>query len=179
MIRGTLPLPTVCIVTWIPTEALVSQNLFAYSYYSGSERKTKMSLVHVDPASHLMTAVGDPVVALWQFQFWHASVRRVVRISLNVSSTVSAEVLSTGYNSLVGAVSLPAGPATPSTFTYIQPAGAKSIAKVGPEDVDVSEYIFSVSSVRKVCGVSSEGRISACKDVSWAEAVNALPNHSG
>ncbi|CAE7192886.1 unnamed protein product [Symbiodinium sp. CCMP2592] len=100
--------------------ALVSQNLFAYSYYSGSERKTKMSLVHVDPASHLMTAVGDPVV------------------------------LSTGYNSLVGAVSLPAGPATPSTFTYIQPAGAKSIAKV--------------------CGVSSEGRISACKDVSWAEA---------
>eukprot|EP00439_Symbiodinium_sp_Y106_P045973 s7683_g5.t2 len=100
--------------------ALVSQNLLAYSYYSGSERTTKMSLVHVDPASHLMTAVGDPVV------------------------------LSTGYNSLVGAVSLPAGPATPSTFTYIQPAGAKSIAKV--------------------CGVSSEGRISACKDVSWAEA---------
>ncbi|CAE7504877.1 psiQ, partial [Symbiodinium pilosum] len=100
--------------------ALVSQNLFAYSYYSGAERKTKLSLVHVDPGSHQMAAVGDPVV------------------------------LSTGYNSIVGAVSLPAGSETPSTFTYfLQPTGAKSAAKV--------------------CGVSSEGRISGCKDVTWAE----------
>ncbi|CAE7244099.1 unnamed protein product [Symbiodinium natans] len=99
--------------------ALVSQNLFAYSYYSGAERKTKMSLVRVDPLSHQMKAVGDPTV------------------------------LSTGYSSFVGAVSLPSGSETPSTFTYIQPAGDKSVAKV--------------------CGVSSEGRISACKDVSWAE----------
>mmetsp|Transcript_42165 Transcript_42165/g.78415 ORF Transcript_42165/g.78415 Transcript_42165/m.78415 type:complete len:567 (+) Transcript_42165:68-1768(+) len=100
--------------------ALVSQNLFAYSYYSGAERKTKMSLVHVDPSSHQMTAVGDPVV-------------------LNV-----------GYNSLVGAVSLPAGAESPSTLTYLQPAGENSVVKV--------------------CGVSSVGRISGCKDVSWAEA---------
>ena len=60
-------------------------------------------------------------------------------VSLNVSLTVSVEVLSTGYNSLVGAVSLPTGSATPSTFTYIQPAGAQSIAKVGSEDVDASD----------------------------------------
>jgi len=100
--------------------ALVSQNLFAYSYYSGAEKKTKMSLVRLHPSTHQMTAVGEPTV------------------------------LETGYNSFVGSVSLPSGPQTPSTFTYLQPAGKNSIAKV--------------------CGVSADGHVSACKEVAWAEA---------
>ena len=41
----------------------MSQNLFAYSYYSGAEKKTKMSLVRLHPSTHQMTAVGEPTVA--------------------------------------------------------------------------------------------------------------------
>eukprot|EP00913_Durusdinium_trenchii_P003160 g2921.t1 len=100
--------------------ALVSQNLFAYSYYSRAEKQTKMSLVRLHPTTHQMTPVGEPTV------------------------------LDTGYNSFVGAISLPSGPETPSTFTYMQPAGKSSVAKV--------------------CGVSAEGQVSGCKEVPWAEA---------
>ena len=44
-------------------EALVSQNLFAYSYYSGAEKKTKMSLIQLDPSSHRMSPLGEPTDA--------------------------------------------------------------------------------------------------------------------
>lgn len=101
-------------------EALVSQNLFAYSYYSGAEKKTKLSMVRLEASTHKMTAIGEPTV------------------------------LSTGYNSFVGALSLPSGPQTPSTFTYMQPVGKSSMAMV--------------------CGVRADGSISGCKEVAWAEA---------
>jgi len=100
--------------------ALVSQNLFAYSYYSGAEKKTKMSLIQLDPSSHRMSPLGEPTV------------------------------LAVGYNSFVGAVSLPSGSQVPSTFTYLQPVGKSSAAKV--------------------CGVSAAQRVSGCKDLHWAEA---------
>ena len=81
-----------------------------------------MSLVRVDPLSHQMKAVGDPTAALLHER--HA--RRDPHPSCRFTP---AKVLSTGYSSFVGAVSLPSGSETPSTFTYIQPAGDKSVAK--------------------------------------------------
>eukprot|EP00930_Biecheleria_cincta_P029082 TRINITY_DN2023_c0_g2_i1.p1 TRINITY_DN2023_c0_g2~~TRINITY_DN2023_c0_g2_i1.p1 ORF type:complete len:575 (+),score=120.12 TRINITY_DN2023_c0_g2_i1:55-1779(+) len=100
--------------------ALVSNNLFSYAYYSRSEKETKMALIHYNPATRRMEQVGKP-------------------------STVS-----TGYNSFVNAISLPAGPNAPSTFTYVQPSGSHSLAQV--------------------CGVTTEGHLAGCKDVKWIEA---------
>lgn len=100
--------------------ALVSNNLFSYAYYSRSEKETKMALIHFNPATRRMEQVGKP-------------------------STVS-----TGYNSFVNAISLPAGPNAPSTFTYVQPSGSHSLAQV--------------------CGVTTDGRLAGCKDVKWIEA---------
>ena len=82
-----------------------------------------MSLVRVDPVSHQMAAVGDPVVTLLNFTARGAAHSRLSRMFRVL------KVLSSGYNSFVGAVSLPSGSETPSTFTYMQPTGAKSTAK--------------------------------------------------
>lgn len=100
--------------------ALVSNNLFSYAYYSRSEMETKMVLIRYNPANRRMEQVGSP-------------------------STVS-----NGYNSFVNAISLPAGPNAPSTFTYVQPSGSHSLAQV--------------------CGVNTDGHLAGCKDVKWIDA---------
>lgn len=41
--------------------SLISENLIAYSYQSGSEQKTKMQIIRVDPRTHSMEAVDRPV----------------------------------------------------------------------------------------------------------------------
>eukprot|EP00440_Ansanella_granifera_P033989 gb/GFBE01036870.1/.p1 GENE.gb/GFBE01036870.1/~~gb/GFBE01036870.1/.p1 ORF type:complete len:573 (+),score=146.67 gb/GFBE01036870.1/:1-1719(+) len=102
--------------------ALVSHNLFSYSYYSAGEKLTKMALVKVEKSQggRKMTRVSDPTI------------------------------IAKGFNALVGAISLPAGVQTPSTFTYIQPANENSQAAV--------------------CGVTEEGEVSGCKDLLWADS---------
>jgi len=86
--------------------ALVSQNLIALSYYSGSEKKTKTTLVRWDPSAQKISEVGN------------------------------AAVIGTGVVSYVSAISLPGGPQVPSTFTYFQPAGAHGVAEVCGVDLD-------------------------------------------
>jgi len=41
--------------------SLISENLIAYSYQSGSEQKTKMQIVRVDPSTHSMEAISRPI----------------------------------------------------------------------------------------------------------------------
>ena len=66
---------------------------------------------------------------------------------VNHCSSLPWKVLETGYNSFVGSVSLPSGPQTPSTFTYLQPAGKNSIAKaeISWENLGNGDGIFRIT----------------------------------
>mmetsp|Transcript_55681 Transcript_55681/g.120299 ORF Transcript_55681/g.120299 Transcript_55681/m.120299 type:complete len:560 (-) Transcript_55681:84-1763(-) len=75
--------------------ALISQNVFAYSYESSTEKQLKIATIHVDPNTHRMTPVGEPAV------------------------------ISQGSAEVIQAISVPSGPLGPRSFTYFQKHGAK------------------------------------------------------
>jgi hypothetical protein len=85
---------------WFRDVAQLTQNLFAYSYYSGKENETKMTIVRVDPLSHQMTVAGGPVV------------------------------LAKGSSSYVQSIPLASGNAPPKSFTYFQHPGGNGMAEV-------------------------------------------------
>jgi len=68
----------------------VSQHMFAYSYQSVSEKKTKVAIIRVDPVSHRMSVTGGPLT------------------------------IANGYTKYVQSVSSPFAPASPHTLTYVQ-----------------------------------------------------------
>merc|ERR1719198_2714920 len=70
--------------------ALVSENLFAYSYQSNSERKTKMAVIRVDPDTHRMQVTDKP------------------------------KDIATGDTPFVKSISTPFQPLAPHTLTYTQ-----------------------------------------------------------
>jgi len=79
--------------------ALVSENLFSYSYQCESERKIKMAIVRVDPDSHRMEVTGGPTT------------------------------ISDGDATFLHSISLPYLSLAPHTFTYFQQPRANSVAK--------------------------------------------------
>merc|ERR1719382_138824 len=85
---------------WFRDVAQLTQNLFAYSYYSGKENETKTTIVRVDPLSHQMTVTGGPVV------------------------------LAKGSTSYVQSIPLASGNAPPKSFTYFQHPGGNGMAEV-------------------------------------------------
>ncbi|CAK0854078.1 unnamed protein product [Prorocentrum cordatum] len=85
---------------WFRDVAQLTQNLFAYSYYSGKENETKMTIVRVDPLSHRMTVAGGPVV------------------------------LAKGSTAYVQSIPLASGNAPPKSFTYFQHPGGNGMAEV-------------------------------------------------
>lgn len=85
---------------WARSLALVSQNLIAYSYESGTEKATKLAILRVDPKTHRLHVTDGP------------------------------RLLSKGGTSFVHGVSLPSGSASPKTFTYFQKPGGTSTAQV-------------------------------------------------
>jgi len=83
---------------WARDISLVSENVLAYSYQSGMEKKTKVALIHVDPNTHTLKTAGEP--------------------------TVIAE----GDTKYVQGISLPAAASEPHTFTYYQHPKSKGEA---------------------------------------------------
>jgi len=79
--------------------ALVSENLFSYSYQSLSERKSRMAIVRVDPDSHRMEVVGGP------------------------------RDIGDGDTAFLHSISLPYLSLAPHTFTYFQHPRESSVAK--------------------------------------------------
>jgi len=79
--------------------ALVSENLFSYSYQSNSERKTKVAIVRVDPDTHRMTVTDTP------------------------------KEVSSGDTAFVKSISLPFQSLAPHTLTYLQPPGKNGVAE--------------------------------------------------
>lgn len=85
---------------WARDLALVSESLFAYSYQSGGEEKTKQTIIRVDPVSHHMTVVSGP------------------------------EVIGSGPTPFVQSISMPYGAGAPHTFTYFRTPALSSVAEV-------------------------------------------------
>lgn len=80
--------------------ALVSDNMFAYSYQSVSEKETKMAVVYVDPVSHKMTVTAKP------------------------------NKISKGKSPFVRQLSYPYGSKSPHSLTYLQAEGEESSAVI-------------------------------------------------
>lgn len=85
---------------WSRDVALISQNLFAYTYQSGSEEKTKLAIVRVDPETHGMEVIGPP------------------------------RVIGNGATPYVKSISTPYIASTPETFTMFQRPNEVGTAKV-------------------------------------------------
>jgi len=80
---------------WGRGVAVVSQNMFAYSYYCGIAKETKMTIIKVDPATHSMAITDGPYR------------------------------LSQGESSYVGAINVPFAPESPHTYTFFDKPGEK------------------------------------------------------
>lgn len=80
--------------------SLVNQGMVAYSYWSDSEKLTKMSILKVDPVTH------------------------------NLAEASPAVTLEPGSTPFIHSVSLPYGSESPHTLTYLQAAGGHSTASV-------------------------------------------------
>lgn len=78
---------------WERAVAVVSANMFTYSYYCGVTQELKMTVVRIDPATHQMTITDGP--------------RRV----------------SAGKTEYVGAINVPATPYSPHSYTYFAAPG--------------------------------------------------------
>mmetsp|Transcript_143430 Transcript_143430/g.357385 ORF Transcript_143430/g.357385 Transcript_143430/m.357385 type:complete len:247 (-) Transcript_143430:51-791(-) len=87
--------------------------------YEAGGQAMKMAIVRVDPQTHQMSILDGP--------------RR----------------FATGSTAYLHSVSLPGGPAAPSTFTILQ----------RPEE----------SATAEVCRVSPEGRVAHCRSVAWSD----------
>eukprot|EP00927_Polykrikos_kofoidii_P049934 TRINITY_DN43906_c0_g1_i1.p1 TRINITY_DN43906_c0_g1~~TRINITY_DN43906_c0_g1_i1.p1 ORF type:complete len:694 (-),score=82.97 TRINITY_DN43906_c0_g1_i1:76-1887(-) len=85
---------------WNRDLALVSENLVAYSYQSGTEKRTKVAMIRVDPMSNRLFLASGP------------------------------DTLHKGDAEFVQAVSLAAGQAEPRTLTFFQRPGHTSKAAV-------------------------------------------------
>lgn len=116
--------------------ALVSANLFAYSYYSGVEQETKMTVVKIDPETHQMVITDGP------------------------------RVLSKGPNRYVQSISVPFGGQAPHTFTYYGQPGKKGstaqICRVSQQGriADCEEKSWAGYDIRTVSGaVLWDGRL--------------------
>jgi len=79
--------------------SLVSENLFSYSYFSNSDRKTYLAIVKVDPDTHRMKVTDKP------------------------------KELTTGDTPFVKSVSLPFQSLAPHTLTYLQHPSKNSVAE--------------------------------------------------
>jgi len=79
--------------------AVVSQNVFAYSYQYANLKQTKVTTVHVDPQTHYMSVIGAP------------------------------KVIAKGATPFVKAISAVAGSSTPHIMTYFQHPGEGSSSK--------------------------------------------------
>lgn len=85
---------------WARDLSLVSANLFAYSYQSGGEEKTKQAIIRVDPNTHHMTVVSGP------------------------------KVINSGSTPYVQSISTPYGAGAAHTFTFFESATKSSLAEV-------------------------------------------------
>jgi len=81
--------------------ALVSKDLLAYSYYSSSQKQTKVALISVDPQARRLSAKGN-----------------------------RTKVISVGQTRFVHSISLPSGPSVPSTLTMVQGSRKNSTAEI-------------------------------------------------
>lgn len=79
--------------------SLVSENLFAYSYQSNSDKKTKMAIVRVDPDTHRMKVTDTP------------------------------KELTSGETTFVKSISTPFQSLAPHTLTYLQHPEKNSVAE--------------------------------------------------
>jgi len=115
--------------------SLVSENLFAYSYQSKSEMKTKMAIVRVDPDTHRMTVTDTP------------------------------KDLTSGETGFVKSISTPFQSLAPHTFTYLQHPRKNSVAetcRISPKGKisDCQELPWSNSKVSSVSGTRlGDGRL--------------------
>lgn len=80
--------------------ALVSKNVFSYTYQCATQETTKTVLIRVDPMTNHMSLLREP------------------------------QVISAGTVSFINAISVPYGPAAPRTFSYFQSPGRGSEASV-------------------------------------------------
>jgi len=78
---------------WERGVAVVSQNMFAYSYYSGISQEIKMTILRIDPNTHEMTITDGP------------------------------RLLSHGKNQYIGAINVPFAPESPQTYTFFDRPG--------------------------------------------------------
>lgn len=78
---------------WDRGVAVVSANMFAYSYYCGITEEIKMTVIKVDPATHQMAITDGP------------------------------RQLSKGRSTYVGAINVPFAPDIPHTYTYFERPG--------------------------------------------------------
>jgi len=120
---------------WARDVALVSQDLFAYSYQAGPERQTKLALVRVDPETHQMAVTSGPTV------------------------------IGHGDATSVRGISLPSGPASPRTFTYFQRPSENAMAEVcnvSPDGriTDCRDVMWADTETRAASGVRlPDGRL--------------------
>lgn len=47
---------------WSRDVAVISAQLFSYAYYSSTERKTKLAVIHMDPETHHFTLTNTPTI---------------------------------------------------------------------------------------------------------------------
>jgi len=80
---------------WDRGVAVVSQNMFSYSYYCGIAKEVKMTMIKIDPNTHQMSITDGP--------------RR----------------LSKGRSDYVGAINVPFAPQSPHTYTFFAKPGDK------------------------------------------------------
>jgi len=115
--------------------SLISENLFAYSYQSNSQRKTKMAIVRVDPDTHRMKVTDTP------------------------------REVSTGDTTFVKSISTPFQSLAPHSFTYLQRPRANSVAetcRISPTGKisDCQELPWSNSKVNSASGARlGDGRL--------------------
>jgi len=115
--------------------SLVSENLFAYSYQSNSQRKTKMVIVRVDPDTHRMTVTDKP------------------------------KDLTSGDTPFVKSISTPFQSLAPHTFTYVQHPRKNSVAetcRISPRGLisDCQELPWANTAVSSVTGARlGDGRL--------------------
>jgi len=115
--------------------SLVSENLFAYSYQSNSQRKTKMAIVHVDPDTHRMKVTDTP------------------------------KELANGDTGFVKGISTPFQSLAPHTFTYLQHPRKNSVAetcRISPRGLisDCQEIPWANNIVSSVTGARlGDGRL--------------------
>lgn len=78
---------------WDRGVAVVSQNMFAYSYYCGISQELKMTVIKIDPNTHQMSITDGP------------------------------KILSKGKSGYVGAINVPFAPEIPHTYTFFDRPG--------------------------------------------------------